>query len=258
MIIFSVQYTLFERVNLTLMVARSSPIFSFDFAVLLYCVDRPRDVNHAHLYSLQERTRQKTIESARYLHTYITTITTTTTTITAYTAAFPQSRSSSAGIRVISASDIGNAGGWCTVNRSPEHPHSADFVLIYGWSFSKKIVKPFFFFTHKFSFSYWMRYAFIFVLLDFTFYTALLLVLLLSGRRNPGNIVWFSFSSSRGSTSRYCTANYSGTCGILRLEKVHCFLFIGRCQVRWISAAVQPKIRLRQKAKIGRKICRIL
>ena len=145
MIIFSVQYTLFERVNLTLMVARSSPIFSFDFAVLLYCVDRPRDVNHAHLYSLQERTRQKTIESARYLHTYITTITTTTTTITAYTAAFPQSRSSSAGIRVISASDIGNAGGWCTVNRSPEHPHSADFVLIYGWSFSKQIVKPFFF-----------------------------------------------------------------------------------------------------------------
>ena len=100
----------------------------------------------------------------------------------------------------------------------------------------------------------------IYVMILYLFYLillALLLVLLLSGRRNPGNIVWFSFSSSGGSTSRYCAIDYFAPCGILRLEKVHCFLSIGRCQVLWISV-VQPKIKLPPKAKIGHRICCIL
>ena len=73
----------------------------------------------------KEHSRKQLRVRVTYIHTYITTITitaTTTITITAYTAAFPQSRSSSAGIQVISAPDIGQAGGRGTANLIPEHP----------------------------------------------------------------------------------------------------------------------------------------
>ena len=111
MIVFSVQYTLSERINLRWMMERSSPIISFRFRrfiILLRVCRRTTD----HVMSTTPIYVPYTKEHGRKQLRVLVTL------VILYRQQHFQSRSSSAGFRVIRASDIGQAGGQ-SISRAP-------------------------------------------------------------------------------------------------------------------------------------------